>query len=259
MPRNININGLVKIMDELREKCPWDKKQTIHTLRQQTIEETFELADAITDKDWDGIKEELGDLLLHVIFYSKIAAEEKQFTLQEVINSISEKLVKRHPHIYGDVVAESEEEVKRNWEQIKLAEGKKSVLSGVPKSLPAMVKAMRIQEKVKQVGFEWANKEQVWEKVEEEKNELMEAIENNDQEQIEAEAGDLFFSMINYVRFLKVDAENALELTNKKFIKRFNRLEKVVQENGQILTDMTLEEMDAVWNDIKKQNDTIAD
>ena len=255
MPQNININGLVQIMDDLREKCPWDKKQTIHTLRQQTIEETFELADAITDKNWEGIKEELGDLLLHVIFYAKIATEKNHFTLQDVINDISEKLVKRHPHIYGDVIAESEEEVKKNWEQIKLSEGKKSVLSGVPKSLPAMVKAMRIQEKVKQVGFEWANKEQVWEKVEEEKAELMEAISNNDQEQIEAEAGDLFFSVINYVRFLKVDAENALELTNKKFIKRFNQMEKKVEEKGSHLTDMSLEEMDAVWNEIKKQND----
>ena len=255
MPQNINIDGLVKIMNELREKCPWDKKQTIHTLRQQTIEETFELADAITDKDWVGIKEELGDLLLHVIFYSKIATEKNQFTLQEVIDGISEKLVKRHPHIYGNVVAESEEEVKKNWEQIKLSEGKKSVLSGVPKSLPAMVKAMRIQEKVKQVGFEWANKEQVWEKVEEEKAELMEAVSNNDPAEIEAEAGDLFFSVINYVRYLKVDAENALELTNKKFIKRFNQMEKIAEENGRHLTDMSLEEMDAVWNEIKKQND----
>ena len=255
MPQNININGLVKIMDELREQCPWDKKQTIHTLRQQTIEETFELADAITDKDWDGIKEELGDLLLHVIFYAKIATEKNHFTLQDVIDGISEKLVKRHPHIYGDVVAESEEEVKRNWEQIKLSEGKKSVLSGVPKSLPAMVKAMRIQEKVKQVGFEWANKEQVWDKVEEEKLELLEAVANNDKDHIEEEAGDLFFSVINYVRFLKVDAENALELTNKKFIKRFNLMEERVQESGKNLIDMTLEEMDSIWNEVKKQND----
>ena len=255
MADTININGLVKIMEELREQCPWDKKQTIHTLRQQTIEETFELADAITDNDWNGIKEELGDLLLHVIFYSKIATEKNQFTLQEVIDGISDKLIKRHPHIYGDVVAETEDQVKQNWEQIKLAEGKKSVLSGVPKSLPAMVKAMRIQEKVKQVGFEWANKEQVWEKVEEEKEELMEAISNNDQEQIEAESGDLFFSIINYVRFLKVDAENALELTNKKFMKRFNQMEKIVQDRGEKLSEMSLEEMDAVWNDVKKQND----
>lgn len=255
MSNSADINGLVKIMDELREKCPWDKKQTIHTLRQLTIEETFELADAITDKDWEGIKEELGDLLLHIIFYSKIATEKNQFTLQDVIDGISEKLVKRHPHIYGDVIAESEEEVKKNWEQIKLSEGKKTVLSGVPKSLPAMVKAMRIQEKVKQVGFEWANKEQVWEKVEEEKAELLEAVSNNDQEQIEAEAGDLFFSVINFVRFLKVDAENALELTNKKFIKRFNQMEKKVEGRGGHLSGMSLEEMDAVWNEIKKQND----
>ena len=255
MPHNININGLVTIMDELRDQCPWDKKQTIHTLRQQTIEETFELADAITEKDWNGIKEELGDLLLHVIFYSKIATEKNQFTLQEVIDGISEKLVKRHPHIYGNVVAENEEEVKRNWEQIKLSEGKASVLSGVPKSLPAMVKAMRIQEKVKQVGFEWANKEQVWEKVEEEKLELLEAVANDDKEHIEEEAGDLFFSVINYVRFLKVDAENALELTNKKFIKRFNLMEERVKGTGRNLIDMSLEEMDTIWNEVKKQND----
>ncbi|MEO6683077.1 MAG: nucleoside triphosphate pyrophosphohydrolase [Ginsengibacter sp.] len=255
MAYNFDINGLVKIMDELREKCPWDKKQTIHSLRQQTIEETFELADAITEKDWTGIKEELGDLLLHIIFYSKIASEENHFTLQEVIDGVSEKLIKRHPHIYGDVKVSDEEEVKRNWEQIKLAEGKKSVLSGVPKSLPAMVKAMRIQEKAKQVGFEWANKEQVWEKVEEEKSELLEAVQNDDIQQIEEEAGDLFFSVINYVRFLKVDAENALELTNKKFIKRFNLMEKKAQENGNKLTEMSLEEMDSIWNDIKKQND----
>ncbi len=254
MPQNIDINGLVKIMDELREKCPWDKKQTIHTLRQQTIEETFELADSITDKDWDGIKEELGDLLLHIIFYSRIGLEENKFTLQEVIDGISEKLVKRHPHIYGNVIADDEEEVKKNWEQIKLAEGKKSVLSGVPKSLPAMVKAMRIQEKAKQVGFEWISKEEVWEKVEEEKMELMEAVDSGNVEHIEEEAGDLFFSVINYVRFLKVDAENALELTNKKFIKRFTLMEETVQKKGMKLSDMTLAEMDAIWNEIKKQN-----
>ncbi len=240
-------------MDELREKCPWDKKQTIHTLRQQTIEETFELADAITDKDWGSIKEELGDLLLHIVFYAKIGLEKNQFTLQEVIDGICEKLVKRHPHIYGDVVADDEEQVKKNWEQIKLAEGKKSVLSGVPKSLPAMVKAMRIQGKAKQVGFEWANKEQVWEKVEEEKQELLEAVSTGDTEHIEEEAGDLFFSVINYVRFLNVDAENALELTNKKFIKRFMQMEEIVQRKGIKLSDMTLEEMDAIWNEVKKQ------
>ncbi|HSN07818.1 MAG TPA: nucleoside triphosphate pyrophosphohydrolase, partial [Hanamia sp.] len=232
MNQNINIDRLVAIMDELREKCPWDKKQNIHTLRQQTIEETYELADAITDKDWNAIKEELGDLLLHIVFYSKIGSEQNKFTLQEVIEGICDKLIKRHPHIYGNVKVNDEEDVKKNWEQIKLQEGTKSVLSGVPKSLPAMVKAMRIQEKAKQVGFEWATKEQVWEKVEEEKQELLEAVESGEEVRIEEEAGDLFFSVINYVRFLKVDAENALELTNKKFIKRFTQMEKAVQEKG---------------------------
>lgn len=241
-------------MDELREKCPWDKKQNIHTLRQQTIEETYELADAITEKDWQGIKEELGDLLLHIIFYSRIGLEENKFTLQQVIDGICEKLIKRHPHIYGNVIVHDEEDVKKNWEQIKLSEGKKSVLSGVPKSLPAMVKAMRIQEKAKQVGFEWATKEQVWEKVEEEKLELLEAVASGEKEHIEEEAGDLFFSVINYVRFLKVDAENALELTNKKFIKRFTMMEEAVEKKGMNLSNMTLTEMDAIWNEIKKQN-----
>ncbi|MDE3183744.1 MAG: nucleoside triphosphate pyrophosphohydrolase [Bacteroidota bacterium] len=254
MKQNINIDRLVAIMDELREKCPWDKKQNIHTLRQQTIEETYELADAITDKDWNAIKEELGDLLLHIVFYSKIGSEQNKFTLQEVIAGICDKLIKRHPHIYGNVKVNDEEDVKKNWEQIKLQEGKKSVLSGVPKSLPAMVKAMRIQEKAKQVGFEWATKEQVWEKVEEEKQELQEAVESGEEERIEEEAGDLFFSVINYVRFLKLDAENALELTNKKFIKRFNQMEKAVQEKGMNLAEMSLAEMDAIWNEIKKQN-----
>ncbi len=254
MLQNIDINSLVQIMDELRVKCPWDKKQTIHTLRQQTIEETYELVDAITDEDWNAIKEELGDLLLHVIFYAKIGCEKNKFTLQEVIDGISKKLIKRHPHIYGDVKVKDEEEVKKNWEQIKLSEGKKSVLIGVPKSLPAMVKAMRIQEKAKHVGFEWATKEQVWEKVEEEKKELLEAVDSGNQGHIEEEAGDLFFSVINYVRFLKVDAENALELTNKKFIKRFTLMEEQVQQKGMKLEEMTLEEMDAIWNEIKKKN-----
>jgi len=254
MDQKVNIDRLVNIMDELRQKCPWDQKQNIHTLRQQTIEETYELADAITEKDWQGIKEELGDLLLHVIFYSKIGVEENQFSLQEVIDGICEKLIKRHPHIYGNVTVNDEEDVKKNWEQIKLSEGNKSVLSGVPTSLPAMVKAMRIQEKAKQVGFEWATKEQVWEKVEEEKMELLEAVQSGKKEQIEEEAGDLFFSVINYVRFLKVDAENALELTNKKFIKRFTEMEKVVERKGMNLSNMTLEQMDEIWNEIKKQN-----
>lgn len=250
---NNGIEDLIGIMNELREKCPWDRKQTIHTLRQQTIEETFELADAITDKDWQGIKEELGDLLLHIIFYSKIAQEEKQFSLQEVIDAICEKLIKRHPHIYGNITVKDDEEVKKNWEQIKLSEGKKSVLSGVPKSLPAMVKAMRLQEKAKQVGFEWETREAVWEKIEEEKNELLEAVNAGDEAHIEEEAGDLFFSVINYVRFLNVDAENALEITNKKFIKRFTKMEETAAKNGHNLSNMTLKEMDAMWNEIKKQ------
>jgi XTP/dITP diphosphohydrolase len=258
---NTGIERLIKIMNELREKCPWDKKQTIHTLRQQTIEETFELADAITDKDWNGIKEELGDLLLHIIFYSKIADEEKKFSIPDVISAVCEKLIKRHPHIYpasnndGKLIkVKDDEEVKKNWEQIKLNEGKRSVLSGVPKSLPAMVKAMRLQEKAKQVGFEWETKEQVWEKIEEEKIELLEAVTSGDNIRIEEEAGDLFFSVINYVRFLNVDAENALELTNKKFISRFTKMEEIAAANGHNLSSMSLNEMDAMWNEIKKGN-----
>jgi MazG family protein len=250
---NDDLQRLVTIMNELREKCPWDKKQTIHTLRQQTIEETFELADAITDKDWQGIKEELGDVLLHIVFYSKIGEEEQQFTLQEVIDAICKKLIARHPHIYGDIKVNNEEDVKRNWEQIKLKEGKQSLLSGVPKSLPAMVKAMRLQEKAKQVGFEWDTKEQVWEKIEEEEQELLQAVRSKDQNEIEEEMGDLFFSIINYARFLNVDAENALELTNKKFIKRFSEMEAMVNASGKNLHDMTLQEMDAMWNTIKQQ------
>lgn len=249
---------LVKIMDELREQCPWDKKQTIHTLRQLTIEETYELADAITDSDWKGIKEELGDLMLHLVFYSKIGAEQNQFTLDEVINGVCDKLVARHPHIYPPAGSElthvnNEEDVKRNWEKLKLKEGKKSVLGGVPKSLPSMVKAMRLQEKAKQVGFEWDNKEQVWDKVEEEKKELFEAIESGDVSKMEDELGDVFFSLVNFARFLQVDAENALERTNKKFIRRFTQMEEVALQTGKPLQDMTLEEMDSIWNSIKKQ------
>ena len=240
-------------MDDLREKCPWDRKQTIHTLRQQTIEETYELADAITDENWEAIKEELGDLLLHVIFYAKIGAEKNKFSLQEVIDGVCDKLIKRHPHIYGDVKVKDEEDVKKNWEQIKLSEGKKSVLSGVPKSLPSMIKAMRIQEKAKQVGFEWATKEQVWEKVKEEQSELQDAVASGNQRNIEEETGDLFFSVINYARFLKVDAENALELTNKKFIHRFVLMEEAAKRKGKDLASMALEEMDNIWNDIKRQ------
>lgn len=267
--KNENISAaflrLVEIMDELREKCPWDRKQTIQSLRQMTIEETFELADAVTDNDWKGIKEELGDLLLHIIFYSKIGSEQKQFELAEVINGICEKLIARHPHIYSDVKVNDEEDVKRNWEKLKLKEGKKSVLSGVPRSLPATVKAMRLQEKAKQVGFEWENKEQVWEKVEEETDELKTAIDNAKkaktgsenimQDKIEEEFGDLIFSLINYARFLRVDAENALERTNKKFIHRFTQMEQEALKKGKNLDKMSLGEMDAIWNSIKQQRE----
>ncbi|HEX7845495.1 MAG TPA: nucleoside triphosphate pyrophosphohydrolase [Chitinophagaceae bacterium] len=244
---------LVSIMDELREKCPWDKKQTIGSLRQMTIEETYELADAITENDWKGIKEELGDLLLHIVFYARIGSEQKQFELKEVIDGICDKLIARHPHIYGDVKVENEDDVKRNWEKLKIKEGKTSVLGGVPGSLPALVKAMRLQEKAKQVGFEWENKEQVWEKVEEETAELKAAIEEQEQEKIEEEFGDLVFSMVNYARFLRIDAENALERTNKKFIHRFTQMEQQAMSTGKDLRQMSLQEMDDIWNSIKQQ------
>jgi MazG family protein len=244
---------LVSIMDELREKCPWDQKQTVETLRHMTIEETYELADAITGKDWNGIKEELGDLLMHILFYSRIAKEQKQFTLEEVINGIAEKLIIRHPHIYGNVKVTGEEDVKKNWENLKLKEGKKSVLSGVPISLPATVKAMRLQEKARQVGFEWENKEQVWQKVEEEVNELQAAVAKNEKDKIEDEFGDLVFSLINYARFLQIDAENALERTNKKFISRFTKMEAEALKASKRLDEMTLGEMDTIWNTIKHQ------
>ncbi|MBS1655046.1 MAG: nucleoside triphosphate pyrophosphohydrolase [Bacteroidetes bacterium] len=247
---------LVHIMDELREKCPWDRKQTVDTLRHMTIEETYELADAITEKDWKGIREELGDMLLHILFYSVIGKEQNQFTLQEVISGIAEKLISRHPHIYGDVKVNDEEDVKRNWENLKLKEGKKSVLSGVPKSLPATVKAMRLQEKAKKTGFEWENREQVWEKVEEEIGELHEAVNSGEHEKTEEEFGDLIFSLINYARFLQIDAENALERTNKKFISRFMQMEAEALKQQKKLDDMTLEEMDAIWNTIKQQRNT---
>ena len=240
-------------MDELREQCPWDKKQTIHTLRPLTLEETYELADAITDNDWKGIKEELGDMLLHILFYARIGKEEKQFELKEVIDGICEKLIFRHPHIYGDVKVTDEEEVKRNWEKLKMKEGKTSVLGGVPPSLPAMVKATRIQEKAKQVGFEWDNKEDVWKKVEEEIGELKEAIELQSQDKIDEEFGDVLFSLVNYARFLQVDAEGVLERTNKKFIYRFQQMETIAAGQGKKLSDLTLTEMDAIWNEVKKQ------
>jgi MazG family protein len=252
MENNAAFERLLHIMDDLREKCPWDKKQTIHTLRQQTIEELYELVDAITDEDWKSMKEELGDLLLHIVFYSKIGTEQQQFTIEDVINGVCEKLITRHPHIYGDVKADTEEQVKQNWEKIKLKEGKTSVLSGVPKALPALVKAMRLQGKAKQVGFEWDNTQQVWDKVKEEMDELQEMVEKGTAKDIEAEFGDVLFSLINYSRFLNIDAENALERTNKKFIRRFQFIEKMATEKGKSLDEMSLVEMDELWNEAKK-------
>lgn len=250
---------LVKIMDELREQCPWDKKQTIETLRPLTIEETYELADAITENNWQHIKEELGDLMLHLVFYSKIGAEQQQFTLDEVINGVCEKLIARHPHIYppagsSTVEVKNEEDVKRNWEKLKLKEGKTSVLSGVPKGLPSLVKAIRIQEKAKQVGFEWDNKDQVFEKIEEEMGELKEVVQANNRDQMEEELGDVFFSLVNYARFLQIDADHALERTNRKFIQRFTQMEQEAVGEGKQLVDMSLQEMDMIWNRIKIKN-----
>ena len=243
---------LLDIMDDLREKCPWDKKQTLQTLRHLTIEETYELGDAILDNDLQEIKKELGDVLLHIVFYSKIGSETNDFDIADVCNEICEKFIHRHPHIYGDVVVENEEEVKQNWEKLKLKEGKKSVLEGVPKSLPALVKASRIQDKVKGVGFDWEEPHQVWDKVEEEIQEFKDEIKNGDQDKIEAEFGDVLFSMINYARFVNVNPEDALERTNKKFIKRFQYLESKAAELGKQLSDMTLAEMDVFWNEAKK-------
>jgi XTP/dITP diphosphohydrolase len=242
---------LVEIMDTLREKCPWDKKQTIQSLRSNTIEELYELVDAIIEEDWQGIKEELGDILLHVLFYAKIGTEQGQFTLQDSIEGISKKLIHRHPHIYGDVKADDEETVKKNWEQLKLQEGKKSLLEGVPNSLPAMVKAFRIQQKVKQVGFEWENIKQVWDKVEEEIEELKVEIDAKNQDKMEAEFGDVLFSLINYARFLNIDPETALERTNKKFKYRFELMETYAKVNGLDLVSLSLAEKDAIWNKIK--------
>jgi len=239
-------------MDELREKCPWDKKQTLQSLRHLTIEETYELGDAILDNDLPEIKKELGDLLLHIIFYAKIGSETNAFDIADVANNISEKLIHRHPHIYGDITVKDEEEVKQNWEKLKLKEGKKSVLEGVPKSLPAMVKANRIQDKVAGVGFDWEESHQVFDKVKEELQELSSEIEKGHKENIEGEFGDVLFSLINYARFIDVDPESALERTNKKFIKRFQFLEEAAKKEGKPLSDMTLAEMDVHWNNSKK-------
>ncbi|TXK72932.1 nucleoside triphosphate pyrophosphohydrolase [Mesonia sp. K4-1] len=243
---------LLSIMDELREQCPWDRKQTMETLRHLTIEETYELGDAILDNDLEEVKKELGDVLLHIVFYAKIGSEKNAFDIADVANSICDKLIDRHPHIYGDVEVANEEEVKQNWEKLKLKEGKESVLEGVPRSLPALVKASRIQDKVAGVGFDWEEPQQVFEKVKEELEELQHEVNSQNQDLIEAEFGDVLFSMINYARFLKVNPENALERTNKKFIKRFQYIEKKAKENSKELKDMTLAEMDLFWEQAKK-------
>ncbi|WP_339838448.1 nucleoside triphosphate pyrophosphohydrolase [uncultured Maribacter sp.] len=245
------LDRLLTIMDELREQCPWDKKQTMQSLRHLTIEETYELGDAILDNDLNEVKMELGDVLLHIIFYSKIGSETNDFDIADVANAICDKLINRHPHIYGDVKVADAEEVKRNWEQIKLKEGKTSVLEGVPSSLPALVKANRIQDKVAGVGFDWEKPEQVFEKVQEELGELQVEVTSGEIDKIESEFGDVLFSMINYARFLGVNPENALERTNKKFIKRFQYLEKNAKQMGKNLQDMTLKEMDVFWNEAK--------
>jgi XTP/dITP diphosphohydrolase len=249
---------LLTIMDELRAKCPWDKKQTTESLRHLTIEETFELSDAILEGDPDEIKKELGDILLHIVFYAKIGSEEGNFDITTMIDSLCEKLIRRHPHIYGDAIAEDEETVKQNWEKIKLSEkGNVSVLGGVPKSLPALIKAMRIQEKARGVGFDWEERQQVWEKVEEEMQEFKDEFNADseaeiDKEKATAEFGDLLFSLINYARFIEINPEEALERTNLKFIKRFRYLENSAKESGKSLSEMTLAEMDVYWNEAKK-------
>ena len=245
-------NRLLDIMDDLREKCPWDQKQTLESLRHLTIEETYELADAILDNDLQEIKKELGDVLLHIVFYAKIGSEKKAFDIADVANAISDKLVDRHPHIYGDVQVENEEEVKQNWEKLKLKEGKKSVLEGVPRSLPALVQANRIQDKVAGVGFDWEAPNQVWDKVQEELNEFKTEVTAGNQDAMESEFGDVLFSMVNYARFLGINPENALERTNKKFSKRFQYLEGKAKSLNKPLKDMTLAEMDVFWEEAKQ-------
>ena len=239
---------LVEIMDRLREECPWDKKQTIDSLRYLTIEEMYELSDAILDKNMDEIKKELGDLMLHIVFYSRIASEKKHFDITDVLNSISDKLIHRHPHIYGDVVANDVKQVKENWEKLKLKEGKNSVLEGVPKSLPAIVKAYRIQEKVRGIGFDWENKNQVWDKVQEEIKEFQNEEKRNNAEKMEEEFGDVLFSLVNYSRFVNVNPEDALEKTNKKFIIRFQFMEQKIKEDGLDLSKLSFEQMNNFWD-----------
>ncbi len=246
---------LLIIMDDLREKCPWDKKQTMESLRHLTIEETYELSDAILENDLNEIKKEIGDIMLHLVFYAKIGDEKKAFNIEDVLNAIAEKLIYRHPHIYGDTQADTEEEVKANWEKLKLKEGNKSVLGGVPNSLPALVKAMRIQEKARGAGFDWEEDSQVWNKVEEEINEFKEEFVNKNEinsDRVEGEFGDVLFSLVNWARHVEINPETALERTNKKFMKRFQYLEKRAKENGQNLSDMSLAEMDVYWNEAKK-------
>jgi len=243
---------LLTIMDELREQCPWDQKQTMDSLRYLTIEELYELSDAILEKDMQEIKKELGDILLHIVFYSRIASETNDFDISDVINDICEKLIHRHPHIYGDVEVADEREVKKNWEKLKLKEGRKSVLEGVPKSLPAIVKAFRIQEKVRGIGFDWDNKSQVWQKVLEEIEELKVEVEKGDTDRIESEFGDVLFALTNYARFVDVNPKDALERTNKRFIKRFQIMEKLIKKENLSLDHMNLEQMDVYWNQAKE-------
>lgn len=250
--RLASFGRLLDIMDTLREQCPWDKKQTFESLRHLTIEETYELADAILEKDLEEIKKELGDLILHIVFYARLGEESGAFDIHDVTEAIAEKLISRHPHIYGDVMVKDEEDVKRNWEQLKLKEGKQSILEGVPLSLPAMVKAVRVQEKARGAGFDWNHTEQVWEKVFEEMEELRVEVKEGRIDEMEQEFGDLLFSVINLSRFLDINPEDALERTNKKFITRFQYMEKKVKEQGRDLRKMTLEEMDEIWNEAKK-------
>jgi len=252
-PRLVAFERLLNIMDDLRKGCPWDREQTMESLRHLTIEETYELSDAILSEDLEEVKKELGDLMLHLVFYAKIGSEKKAFDITDVLNGISEKLIHRHPHIYGDITVVNAEQVKDNWEKLKLQEGKKSVLEGVPKSMPPLVKAYRIQEKVKGVGFDWERPEQVWEKVEEELNELKHEVETGaPKEKVENEFGDLLFALVNYARFININPEDALEKTNRKFIKRFQYLEEAAKKNQKDLKDMTLAEMDVFWEQAKK-------
>ena len=250
--RLLAFERLLNIMDDLRDKCPWDKKQTIQTLRKLTIEETYELSDAIIKEDWKSIKEELGDLFLHLVFYSKIGKENNEFDVAEVLDAVCEKLIFRHPHIYGDVVVDNEEDVKRNWELLKLKEGKQSVLEGVPAGLPAINKSQRIQDKVRSIGFDWDNKDQVMEKVQEELGELADAVMSRNQDEIELEFGDVLFALINYSRFIDVDAEKALEKTNLKFMKRFRWMEQYTKEHNLDMQSMNLEQLDEIWNKAKE-------